>query len=508
MEVCGIGGGLTALELRVSPNEKMQKTLDELRDGDTEAARVRATQNCVQETFNRRRANIVCSEQESARPVPHDGTSVVELGYIVHFARDRGGGFGKGTLSARWRGSEADPGYDPRRPKSGNPSGFRFARHYLKLRREALAMGRLLTAFPVTLELVRGVDVCTDEVGIPTWVVAPLVRYVRAASAAASAAIHRAYEHLVSPIRTAVHAGEDFVHLLSGMRRLGESIEYMKLGPGDRIGHGLSLGIDPERWALTMGRMAVTREDRLFDLVWVWTWMSRGAIPSDLSPVVEAEIREHATKMFGGEFDPLGPTKLCELVADLHDERSLRGAGFPSGLSTKRPFGREAQERQLLLVRYLTSSDVFERSKEPVWVDPAREGRLLGAIQEAMRRKLGSDDITVEVNPSSNLLIGHLPDLRNHPLWRLRPAPHQPQIETPMTVCIGSDDPLTFATTLPQEYQLLHDALVRDGASASQAEQWIDEVRRAGMTRKFTVPRSTLSLTAPIPVSARLEPPP
>lgn len=506
MEVCGLRFGLTALELRISPEPTVQETLNILRDGDAEVSRTREAQVCVQRAFKSVRAGDVHSEQELNPSVFGGATSTVELGYIVHFARNRGGGFDKGALPARWQGSEADPSYDPRRPKNGNPSGFRFARHYLALRGEALVVGRLLTAFPITLELVRGVDVCTDEVGIPTWVVAPLVRYVRDASSAASAALHRTYEYLVPPIRTALHAGEDFVHLLSGMRRLGESIEYMKLGPGDRIGHGLSLGIDPERWARTMGRMAVTREDRLFDLVWAWAWMSRGTIPSDLAPVVEAEICKHATDMFDGELEsPLpGPMELGQLVADLHDEQRLRDVGFPSGHSVARTGSR----RNSLMKRYLTSSQVFARCKAGIWVDPAREGRLLGAIQDAMRRQVGSDDITVEVNPSSNLLIGHVPDLRDHPLWRLRPASHQPQTESPMTVCIGSDDPLTFATTLPQEYQLLHDALVRDGASATQAEQWLDDVRRAGVTRKFTVPRSGLSLTEPIPVLTRLVLPP
>lgn len=123
-----------------------------------------------------------------------------------------------------------------------------------------------------------------------------------------------------------------------------------------------------------------------------------------------------------------------------------------------------------------------------------------------MRDQICSIGITVEVNPSSNLLIANLGDLLSHPLWRLRPPkqrnrqrstgsragfvnPRNRDIGQPLPVCIGSDDPLTFATTLPDEYQFLHDALVRGGLSYDEASDWIDDVRRTGLQTRFTLPR-------------------
>ena len=95
----------------------------------------------------------------------------------------------------------------------------------------------------------------------------------------------------------------------------------------------------------------------------------------------------------------------------------------------------------------------------------------------------------MEVNPSSNLMIGDLGDLDEHPIWRLRPV--KPDDETPpVSVCIGSDDPLTFATNLPHEYQLLFDAIVRSGESLEVALNWLDAARATGMRARFTLPRS------------------
>ena len=103
-------------------------------------------------------------------------------------------------------------------------------------------------------------------------------------------------------------------------------------------------------------------------------------------------------------------------------------------------------------------------------------------LQTDLRRRMGKQGIAVEVNPSSNLLIGDLGELKQHPLWRLRP-PDRKDTQPPVAICIGSDDPLTFAAELPVEYMLVHDALVLGGLSSDQADQWLNEVRQMVSTR-------------------------
>lgn len=53
---------------------------------------------------------------------------------------------------------------------------------------------------------------------------------------------------------------------------------------------------------------------------------------------------------------------------------------------------------------------------------------------------------------------------------------------------IGSDDPITFATTLPHEYQLLADALVRAGRGEGEARELVERVRENGLDWRFTKP--------------------
>jgi hypothetical protein len=529
-EICGKRFGLKGLELRVGPEPTLNEALRRLRCIEDRERRVRdhgwppsiLEREGSGESFRNTHdpagftvGGSYTARRDRPRNVADSSISGTERGYVIHFVRDRGRGFKGGDLAARWRGTNADPA------SFDNPTGYRFAQFYLARRAEALVFARMLTAFPVSLELLRGIDLCTDEVGIPTWVVAPLLRYVRSAGEAASAALRRGLEHVVPPMKTAVHAGEDFVHLLSGMRRLHESIQYFQLRPGDRIGHGLALGVDPERWASESGHVAMTQEDRLLDLIWTMRWLERAdlRIGEVRAPAVEAEIFSLSQRIFTGsnggrraaEDDPPTSRELAQLVEDLHDEAWLMAVRFPTG-----PLPRFSKDkphrRKQLLAQYLTDPSIFRRCKEPKWVDPSGEGPMLKVIQDAMRDEVSRADLIIEVNPSSNLLIGHVPDLVDHPLWRLRPAPHMggasAPAQTPLTICVGSDDPLTFATSLRQEYQLLHDTLISAGASSSQADRWIDEVRRVGLERRFTVPRSPYPLTLPLKVTTRLDLPP
>lgn len=138
---------------------------------------------------------------------------------------------------------------------------------------------------------------------------------------------------------------------------------------------------------------------------------------------------------------------------------------------------------------------MFLEGRQIEWIDPSAEVDALAGLQAGVRRKLGERGITVEVNPSSNLLIGDLGDLSQHPLWRLSPPVEKEDDAPPVSICIGSDDPLTFATNLPQEYQLMHDALTLTGLSEEQARRWLDRVRTTGLGNRFTVRRSDTPVT-------------
>lgn len=461
-EAARLGGpGLRSLEVRITPEDGL------------------LAMSRVVETFDR-----ACGALATDRI-----TGPIEAGLVIHFSRTRGPDIERGLPSA-W-GTESNEQPDCFRL---NPTGYRFGGYYVQRRREAAALGGLFLTFPRMLERVRGVDLCTDELGIPLWVVLPLVRYVRAAAGQANMSLRTASRTALPPLRTTVHAGEDFVHLVGGLRRVAESVEFLQMGEGDRIGHGVALGVDVEAWAARSTGLTIPRGERLLDLIWIWRTTVRASEDSIRTwlPWIDQEMRRLGRIIFDHTLTAL---QLAEWSEALHTNRALRAARFPGGPPVQTILMTSADS---LVSRWLTDPVIFRRSQDLEDVDVAREVALVRALQVSVCTLLARRGIVIELNPSSNLLTGNLGDLRHHPLWRLCPPPGYGSGAPSLRVCIGSDDPITFATQLPEEYQLLHDAMVEGGVSAHDADAWIDAARAHGLAARFTVRRSEKSLKSPM----------
>ncbi len=409
----------------------------------------------------------------------------LEWGLVFHFPKLREGGASEGRPMGHWRGSSGDPRIDLEH-RSSNPLGYRFSRFYRKRREEAMSLEWLLRFLPRSLEWVRGVDVCTDELGVPNWVLAPLVERVHRAAGDGTAALRRTAGLDLPRFRTTVHAGEDFVHLLTGLRHVDEAIQAFHLNEGDRIGHGLALGVDPAAWAKRACCVPMPREDRLLDLVWEWTAYARHLAPAAPArqTFLEREISVLSQLVFRRRLAPLELEQLCH---DLLDPLCLWHVGFPDRRpASSTPSGTPQDSRLRLLHDFLTDPDLFDRGREVVLVETLNEAEALSRLQTSLRRRVGAMGLTVEVNPTSNLLIGDLGDLSAHPLWRMR-APREQDDAPPVPLCIGSDDPIVFASNLRLEYQSVNDALVLAGLSSDEADAWLNQVRASGLAVRFTL---------------------
>jgi hypothetical protein len=360
---------------------------------------------------------------------------------------------------------------------------MRFSHAYRLLRSRASSFSAVLQSYPLSLRLVRGIDVCTDELGIPLWVITPLFRHLRRTAQTTARFLSLQLGISTPPLRATAHAGEDHVHLLDGLRRVDEAIVRLGLEEGDRLGHAIALGIDATHWCTTSGRVPLTKETRLLDLIWEWVcYCRRGVVaPEGRIASVEHEARALAAEILDEPVDMLQLERTIDL---LYDSRALQAVGFPDGIRTE----RAASEPMRSLSRLLSDPGVFRRGQGIVWVETAPEASALEVLQFALRSWVAARGIAIEINPSSNLLIGNLCDLTTHPLWRLSSMVGAASNGPDLTLCVGSDDPLTFATTTREEYAMVEDALRRGGKSLEVARSCVDQLREAGMSHRFTLP--------------------
>jgi hypothetical protein len=374
-----------------------------------------------------------------------------------------------------------------------HPSGpfCRFGSWYYSRLRQAMAIEAALDRAPEILLLLRGLDIANHELAIPTWVSLPLFDRVKQASIrAAQRLAYRRPGWKVEPLRITAHLGEDFIRLAQGLRRIHEPIEFGLLCVGSRIGHAVALGQEPEIWAAACNSMPQTSEERLEDLLWELDRYGRSDLPAEIGRLefVRSEATRLAERIYGGRTDLYD---LLEARRILHNPELMDYWEYPF----LRPVRATPQDGALgLLGRYLTDPGVFERGQQKVEVT-ANEGEIhfLRAAQQWLRRVLGRLEITVESNPSSNLVVGDFTDLKEHPAFRLHPlasgrTPH----ESPVMLSVNVDDPVTFASNLANEYAHIYFALTRRGVASEEALEWLDRVREHGWRSRFTLPASAV----------------
>ena len=96
-------------------------------------------------------------------------------------------------------------------------------------------------------------------------------------------------------------------------------------------------------------------------------------------------------------------------------------------------------------------------------------------------------ELTIEANPTSNLLIAELGAINHHPMFRLAPVSRGARLKPPYRIALSDDDPLTFATSLIDEYRHTYFALLRQGHSEAAAICWLNKRRKDAIEAAFTV---------------------
>jgi adenosine deaminase len=208
------------------------------------------------------------------------------------------------------------------------------------------------------------------------------------------------------------------------------------------------------------------------------------------------EIRDLAFKIFREKYEP---HQLAEAHHVLHSmwsyPTSIYSKNFDLDLNNFEDVHRrlnpneviDAKEITTILQSYRADQAVYQRGQDlvDVLLDES-EITALYAIQDALRRYVSLRGIVIEVNPSSNLLIANMLDLRNHPILRLFPPEPKENSPPPVRIAIGSDDPITFSTCLIREYSLLYEAALNAGFHEQSVAKWLRNIQRTGMEARFT----------------------
>lgn len=319
--------------------------------------------------------------------------------------------------------------------------------------RKARALVIARETYPGMRELITGADAASNELETPPEVYAPVFRYLR----------RKGFRHFT------FHAGEDFHHLIGGLRAMYEAVVFLDLRQGDRIGHGTAAGIDPRLWLNHVGdRLVISRGEWLDDLIFAAFLIERSGSLNDLLPKIIHEVDKLGNEIYRQNFSPYGYTKawrarkFCPfhlLADDVDDAMKL-----PTWDQHEWRMARLARQDDSVrkLVRLYHQADCRKRYHEKI---PVRTTRIfsdnnLKQLQDILLRDLHKHEIILEVLPTSNVRISFYKNLEEHHIWRwlgLRDA--DGFIDFPPVV-IGTDDAGIFSTNIYNEYSQIYQQLI------------------------------------------------
>jgi adenosine deaminase len=396
-------------------------------------------------------------------------------------------------------------------------------------RTDAFKLFRLLSSPDPVVPFIVGIDAANLELMTPPEVFAPAFRFLREypieirRQCSTKQALGKSKEvaSLVENRRLGMtyHVGEDFRHLLSGLRAIHEYIKFLKPLPGDRLGHAIALGLQPEVWALQTGYQAVMPAIEWLDtLVWIHNLLGAG---NDLigELALEDMIQYYSKKIYGDcILDKSGSCNQGWLPITLYDswrlrqidpyslDRSLKpdekfqirlraeGAEHKRWANVQKKVLDEVNEdigttAACTLVRLYwynpkvrkngkTTIKVDMKSKKKLWL------RLCHQAQAKMQAIIREKQLVLEMNPSSNCIIGPMEKMDEHPVFRLT-LDKENRLSRDFHVTINTDDPGVFATSLPHEFYILGEILLNRGVPEPEVVKWLDWLRQNGEDFSF-----------------------
>ncbi len=333
---------------------------------------------------------------------------------------------------------------------------------------------------------IRGIDACNFEIGCRPEVFATEFRFLR------SFVPQRPqrdipYDTPISPKLSATyHAGEDFMDIVDGLRAIDEAMVFLELDSGDRLGHALALGIDPYDYYRLKGNSLVLKKQDLLDNI-IWALNKSKTLSIHLDSALKQRLYDDANRLI---YEIYGEAFRLE---DYYRSYWLRGDD-----PELYRYGRYDKEAYESYKRYMCENITFQynfcrirqryhtdridpyrydpRAARLYWLyhfnhDVKIRGniteekrmtepyiRMVEALQNGLQSEIARNNIAIECNPSSNVLIGSFSRYDQHPILRLYPVLPRGD-EMLQFVSINTDDQGVFDTSLKTEYALLASAL-------------------------------------------------
>ena len=360
------------------------------------------------------------------------------------------------------------------------PIRHRFLRKNLK--KKAIALAVLLKSDASTADFIRGIDAAANEMDAGPEVFSHTFRYLK--------------QHGIS--HCTYHVGEDFRHLLTGLRTICEAMDFLELQTGDRLGHCTAIGISPELWRKRVGKTCILPQGEWLDnLVFVWNIIkeSQNEQLQPASVAIESQIAEFSYKIYGNSYPPyllVEAWKLRKYNPILYLEQNAPTIGdewdwiepLEEAKKIRNKITSYEDLRQIWEIyhRIIGNGNEYDKLIE-VETDKIVSITQLHIIQCIILEKMAKEGIVIEALPSSNLSISYYKYLNEYHLERWLNTEQQETLLPP--IVLGTDDPGIFMTNIYNEYARTYLHLETQGRSSANRIKKVTDLHRDSQTYNF-----------------------
>ena len=356
-----------------------------------------------------------------------------------------------------------------------NNLGGYLCRDY-KLRRKVWQKANAILCYNEDYDIkhkIAGIDAAASEFDASPEVFAPAFRYLRRSGIK----------------RATFHVGEDFNHLLSGIRAVYEAISFLDFHNSDRIGHGVAIGLDPTLWRKRLGdTIYMSRGEWFDDLIFAYHLLSErpelfnSSKCYNLITKIEVEVHKLIPEFHPSRLSNEGySSNLADYVSAWLNRRWCPMLFFSKDFVDAQRYdfdidewknGKNAKfsmssDAARLLWMYHYDPDFKDTYNESIKIDfhsmDFLENDDLKSFQDVLCKIVKEKGIVMEVLPTSNVRVGYYDNMEDHHFMRW--------LNDGMTMVLGSDDAGIFMTNIYNEYGHVYDVIQRKkGNSAALNE--------------------------------------
>lgn len=259
------------------------------------------------------------------------------------------------------------------------------------------------------------------------------------------------------------HAGEDFVHIISGIRYIYESYTFLKYEKGDRIGHANALGLNPTSWREKLNNTIYMK---------IGEWLDNLILLAIKTNINDKKVKQ-TIKILWNKIYSIKLNNYSDILEIGFQAYMLRQYQYNVELLfhelNKNNDLNDGKIRQIIQIY----KEYLFDNKYDKYCDIKLEenfDKYICSLQDIILLEMSQKGIIIESMISSNVRISYYNKYKEHHILKWLDKKHNMPLVT-----LASDDPGIFNNNIFIEYSHLYDMLDNDENKFSEYVKILEE---------------------------------